>query len=238
MDSESVSRVILISDGDFNINMSDNDSLAKLIRKKRKTGAYFSAIGTGIYNLMDDKLNVLAENGNGNYFVVNSLDDADNFIRRRYEAFMFPIAKNVKAMVEFNPRQINEWKLMGYENRMLEYEEFRDDSVTADPFGSGGYFVALFQVRRNSRKAAGKRELKYQDTVTLPGSELGTLTLRYEDIGSHKVKELEFVIGEPLTPTENTASAVRCALYSRKFAEETEDELARKEIMRLVKSQW
>ena len=235
--SDGVNRVIIVTDGDFNFGTFDNDSLTDFIRKKRETGAYFSVIGTGIYNIQDDRLEMLAENGNGNYFAVNSLEDVERAVRSNYEALMYPIAKNVKAMVEFNPNRISKWKLTGYENRMLEYEEFRDNNVTADPFGSGAYFIGLFRVKTLKGKTSGHK-LKYRNYIPVNSSDLGTLTLRYEDIGDGTFREIEFPITDEETPTENVRRAVKCAMQAQKFRDDQEDELARREIMRLVKSQW
>ena len=233
--SDGVNRVIIVTDGDFNFGTFDNDSLTDFIRKKRETGAYFSVIGTGIYNLHDDRLEMLAENGNGNYFAVNSLEDVERSVRSNYEALMYPIAKNVKAMMEFNPDCVSAWQLMGYENRMLEVEEFRDDSVTADPFGSGAYFIGLFRVKMSDGKPAGHK-LKYRNSIPVNSSELGTLTLRYEDIGDHTVKETDFVITDEETPTENVRKAVSCVKEAGKFRDkDLEDEIARRELMRLIR---
>ena len=99
MIEDGVNRVIIITDGDLNFGIHDKDGLKGLIEKKKETGAYFSAIGTGIYNLQDDKLEALAKNGNGNYFVVNSFSDVRRTIRDKYEALVYPIARNVKAQI-------------------------------------------------------------------------------------------------------------------------------------------
>ena len=135
----------------------------------------------------------------------------------------------------FNPSRISKWKLTGYENRMLEAEEFRDDSVTADPFGSGAYFIGLFRVKMSDGKPAGHK-LKYRNSIPVNSSELGTLTLRYEDIGDHTVKETDFVITDEETPTENVRKAVSCVKEAGKFRDkDLEDEIARRELMRLIR---
>ncbi len=223
---DGINRVILVTDGDLNFGITDKGGLIDLISKKRGTGAYLSCIGTGLYNLRDDKLDALAKNGNGNYFVVNGIADVKEILRKKYGSLVFPVAKNVKAQVEFNPAAVRGYKLIGYENRRLTHEQFRDDAVVAEPFGSGAYCAACYELYFSD--PANVKPLKYRaaasaasaaDGAAADGSavaagaeELATLTLRYQDVRSDEFSELEFVIdGSDSAPTENTAKAKECA---------------------------
>lgn len=231
--SDGVNRVIIMTDGDLNFGIHDKDGLKGLIEKKRESGAYFSAIGTGIWNLQDDKLEALAKNGNGNYFVVNDIPDIRKSIRDNYESLVYPIAKNVKAQMEFNPAKVRSWKLAGYENRMLNHEDFRNDKVIAEPFGSGSYFTALFELTMNESLETGS-DLKYQRTQLIPSDELGTLTIRYEDVNDSVVKELEFAVEEPLPATKNIEKAITCVQLADRLRSARVDELTRKKVQRLL----
>ena len=233
---DGVNRVIIITDGDLNFGIHDKDGLKGLIEKKRESGAYFSAIGTGIYNLQDDKLEALAKNGNGNYFVVNDIRDVRKTIRNNYEALVYPIAKNVKAQVEFNPGKVKTWKLIGYENRMLNHEDFRNDKVIAEPFGSGSCFVALFELTMNDGESINT-SLKYQKTEVVASDELGTLTVRYEDVIDGVVKEIGFAVEDDLPATGNIEKAIECASLAEKLRSDNIDELCRKKAEKLLSDQ-
>ena len=230
---DGVNRVIIITDGDLNFGIHDKDGLKGLIEKKKETGAYFSAIGTGIYNLQDDKLEALAKNGNGNYFVVNNSSDVKKSVYDRYEALVYPIARNVKAQLEFNPAKVKAWKLVGYENRMLNHEDFRNDKVIAEPFGSGSYFIALFRLVMNEGEEV-KSDLRYQ-TIKATGSEdIGTLTIRYEDVKDDAVKEIEFTIDDTPNHTANLEKAIECADLADKLRDSNPDVLTKTRVKRLL----
>ena len=234
MIEDGVNRVIIITDGDLNFGIHDKDGLIGLIEKKRESGAYFSAIGTGIYNLQDDKLEGLAKNGNGNYFVINSISDIRRTIRDNYEALVYPIAKNVKAQMEFNPKTVRTWKLVGYENRTLNHEDFRNDKVIAEPFGSGSYFIALFELQMNEGEDV-QSSLKYQKIETVDSQDIGTLTVRFEDVDDQTVKEIEFTVDSQLSATENIDKAIECAKIAEKLRKNDVDELTRKALTRILK---
>ena len=228
-----VNRVIILTDGDLNFGISDKDGLKGLIEKKKKTGAYFSAIGTGIFNLQDDKLEALAKNGNGNYFVVNSQSDIEKNIVENYESLVYPIAKNVKAQVEFNPAKVAKYRLIGYENRALSHEDFRDDTVIAEPFGSGSYCIALYELVMNTGKTASSG-LKYQTAALSDSDELATLSLRYEDIDSGTFHEMAFPINDSLPATDNIERAVECAALARKMRGSLVDAMTKDRLLRLL----
>lgn len=206
---DGINRVILVTDGDLNFGITDKGGLIGLISEKRKTGAYLSCIGTGLYNLRDDKLEALAKNGNGNYFVVNSIADVKEILFRKYNSLVFPVAKNVKAQVEFNPAVVKGYRLIGFENRRLTHEQFRNDSVIAEPFGSGAYCVACYEIFFS--ELAGVKPLKYQAGNTSDSADVGTLTIRYQNVKSDGYEELEFVIENNEVSSDNIAKAKKCA---------------------------
>lgn len=175
-------QVILITDGDLNFGITDKRGLQELIEEKKKSGLFLSVIGTGLYNYQDEKLEVLSKHGNGTYCVVNALADVDEWVNRRWAALTNIVAKDVKAQVEFNPRFVKNYRLLGYENRQLKHEDFRNDAVISEPYGSGGHGVALYELElAEGDEAEAPRELKYQRPVLTDSPELGTVSIRFKE---------------------------------------------------------
>ena len=174
-------QVILITDGDLNFGITSKNGLEKLIEKKKKSNLFLSVIGTGLYNLMDDKLQVLSKHGNGTYCVVNTLSDVEESINRHYIALTNIIAKDVKAQVEFNPRFVKSYRLLGFENRQLNHEDFTNDAVISEPYGSGSHGVALYELEMATENSTPASDLKYQTPVLTDSDELGTVKIRYKD---------------------------------------------------------
>ena len=235
--TDGVNRVIILTDGDLNFGITSAGGLKALIEEKKKTGAYFSAIGTGIYNLQDDKLEALAKNGNGNYFVVNEQRDIERSIVENYESLVFPIAKNVKAQVEFNPGAVARYRLIGYENRMLNREDFRDNTVIAEPFGSGSYCVALFELEMRKAEDALDAGLKYQQVKVEASDEIATLTLRWEETESEAYHELSYPVPRALPATENMDKALECRDLADRLRGRHPDELTKDRLVRLLEGE-
>jgi len=206
---DGINRVILVTDGDLNFGVTDKGGLIDLIEEKRKTGAYLSCIGTGLYNLRDDKLEALAKNGNGNYFVVNDIADVKEILYKKYASLVFPVARNVKAQVEFNPSAVKGYRLIGFENRRLTHEQFRDDKAASEPFGSGAYCVACYELFFSD--IANVKPLKYRTESAPSSDELGTLTVRYQNIQSDDYNEQEFILENSEASSDNIAKAQKCA---------------------------
>ncbi len=177
-DKDGNNQVILITDGDLNFGVTKKDGLKELIEEKKKTGLFLSVIGTGLYNYKDDKLEVLSKHGNGTYCVVNTLEDVKGSVDRRYVSLTNVVAKDVKAQVEFNPRFVKTYRLLGYENRSLSYEDFKNDKVISEPYGAGGHGVALYEIVRGDGSAG--QELKYQTAVLSDSDELCTVKIRFK----------------------------------------------------------
>ena len=187
-------QVILITDGDLNFGITDKGGLEELIEKKKKDNLFLSVIGTGLYNYKDDKLEVLSKHGNGVYRTVNSLTDVQKSIDEEYASLVNIIAKDVKAQVEFNPEVVEDYRLLGFENRALAREDFTNDKVISEPFGSGGYGVALYELTMKTGTAPADSGLKYSKLVTTGSSEPGTIKVCYKEPLEDTSHELEKVI--------------------------------------------
>ena len=198
-------QVILITDGDLNFGITEKGGLAQLIEEKKKSNLFLSVIGTGLWNYKDDKLETLAKHGNGTYCVVNRLEDVEESVNRRYISLTNIIAKDVKAQVEFNPKFVKEYRLLGYENRQLQHADFADDTVISEPYGSGGHGIALYELTMSSGEV--RSDLKYQKTVLTNSDELGTIKVRYKEPLSDVSHEIEKIV----YPDENSGSNAELA---------------------------
>ncbi len=183
-------QVILITDGDLNFGITKKDGLQALIEEKKKSNLFLSVIGTGLYNYKDDKLEVLSKHGNGTYCVVNNLEDVDRSVNKRYVSLANIVAKDVKAQVEFNPRYVKSYRLLGYENRALAHEDFVNDKVISEPYGAGGHGVALYEIESCATEGEVKQELKYQSAQLTDSDELCTVKIRYKAPLSDESTEL------------------------------------------------
>lgn len=191
---DSINRVVLLTDGDLNFGINSNDGLQKLIEEKKKTGVFLTVIGTGLFNYKDDKLEVLSKYGNGNYCVVNNIFDISYNLKDRYTSMMFTIAKDVKAEVEFNPYFVKSYRLLGYENRGISHAEFKDDSVVSEPFGSGSYGVALYELEMNEPFGDISTDLKYSKVTVSDNENLCTIRVRYKELDASESSEQNFEI--------------------------------------------
>ena len=187
-------QVILITDGDLNFGITDKGGLEELIESKKKSNLFLSVIGTGLWNYKDDKLETLSKHGNGVYRTVNNLADVDKSINEEYSSLVNIIAKDVKAQVEFNPEVVESYRLLGFENRTLAREDFANDKVVSEPFGSGGYGVALYELKMKTDSDPIDSGLKYSKTVTTGSQEPGTVKVRYKEPLEDTSHEIEKVI--------------------------------------------
>jgi Ca-activated chloride channel family protein len=184
--TDGVNRVILATDGDFNVGVTNQGDLLRLIEEKRKSGVYLTVLGFGMDNLKDSTLEKLADKGNGHYAYVDSLAEAHKVFVEDGAALV-TIAKDVKIQVEFNPRQVSAYRLIGYENRLLRHEEFNYDHRGATPMGAGHTVTALYEIVPAGREIQlqGVDPLKYQQsrspTSAANTSEAFTLKVRYKE---------------------------------------------------------
>lgn len=141
-----VNRVVLATDGDFNVGVTNQGDLVRLIEEKRRSGVFLSVLGFGEGNLKDSTMELLADRGNGNYSYIDSLAEARKVLVREAGGTLITIAKDVKIQVEFNPRRVSAYRLIGYENRLLRDEDFRDDRKDAGELGAGHSVTALYEI--------------------------------------------------------------------------------------------
>ncbi len=188
-------RVILATDGDFNVGATSDNDMEKLIEEKRKSGVFLTVLGFGMGNYKDSKMETIADKGNGNYAYIDNIMEAKKVFVNELGATMFTIAKDVKIQVEFNPAKVSYYKLIGYENRMLAAEDFNDDTKDAGELGAGHTVTALYEIVPVSIKSnivPSIDPLKYQkveEAHTLTGSdELLTVKFRYKDPNGTKSK--------------------------------------------------
>ncbi len=139
-------RVILATDGDFNVGSSSNGDLETLISEKRKTDIFLTCLGYGMGNYKDSKMEILADKGNGNYAYIDNIQEANRFLGKEFKGSMFAIAKDVKIQIEFNPKNVQSYRLIGYENRKLRPEDFKNDVIDAGELGSGHTVTALYEI--------------------------------------------------------------------------------------------
>ena len=157
-------RVILATDGDFNIGESSNGGMERLIEQKRNDGIFLTVLGFGMGNYKDSKMEILADKGNGNYAYIDTILEAQKVLVNEFVGTLFTIAKDVKLQIEFNPTKIQAYRLIGYENRMLKSEDFNNDKKDAGELGSGHTVTALYEIIPQGVESEFYRidELKYQ----------------------------------------------------------------------------
>ena len=139
-------RIILATDGDFNVGVSDNVSMEKLVEEKRGLGVYMTVLGFGMGNIKDDKMEIIADKGNGNYAYIDNIQEARRVLVKEFGGTLFTIAKDVKFQIEFNPAYVKSYRLVGYENRILADEDFNDDTKDAGEMGAGHTVTALYEI--------------------------------------------------------------------------------------------
>lgn len=197
-------RVILATDGDLNIGSTSESQLKTIVEEKKKGGVYLSVLGFGQGNLKDNKLRTLADNGNGNYAYVDSLMEAKRVLVDEMGSTLVTVAEDVKFQVEFNPARISEYRLLGYENRLLAAEDFADDTKDAGEVGAGHTVSVLYEVVWAGEEGAdskGNTTLKYQTMEPASGEamkEWATLKVRYKEPGTSTSKELVRAFGQEI----------------------------------------
>ncbi|MDN3692217.1 VWA domain-containing protein [Chryseobacterium tructae] len=197
-------RVVLATDGDFNVGVSSTGGLETLIEQKRKSGIFLTCLGYGMGNYKDNKMETLADKGNGNYAYIDNLQEANKFLGREFAGSIYTIAKDVKIQIEFNPEFVQSYRLIGYENRKLRNEDFIDDKIDAGELGSGHTVTALYEIIPadvQSEFLPKDTKLKYSSSSSTKnfGKELATIKFRYKKPNEEISKEITEVIKkEPL----------------------------------------
>lgn len=211
-----VTRVILATDGDFNVGIDDPEALKDFIADKRDTGVYLSVLGFGRGNLDDATMQALAQNGNGQAAYIDTLSEAQKVLVDQLTGALFPIANDVKIQVEFNPAQIAEYRLIGYETRALRREDFNNDAVDAGDIGAGHSVTAIYEVTPVGSPAQMTEPLRYQESeVADVSDELAFLRLRYKEPGASVSQLIEQPITADLTGGAETGFAVAIAGFGQ-----------------------
>jgi len=194
-DPKAVNRVILLTDGDFNVGVADPAKLKDFVADKRKDGVYLSVYGFGRGNYNDTMMQTLAQNGNGTAAYVDSLQEARKLFRTDFTKSLFPIADDVKLQIEFNPAQVSEYRLIGYETRMLNREDFNNDQVDAGEVGAGASVTALYEITPAGARGSSD-PLRYGRPAPTPGpaGELAYLKIRYKLPGEARSHLIERAI--------------------------------------------
>jgi len=213
-------RVILATDGDFNVGVSSTSELIRMVEEKRNEGIFLTVLGFGMGNYKDERMEQLADKGNGNYAYIDNLMEGKKVFVSEFGGTLFTIAKDVKIQVEFNPAKVKSYRLIGYENRMLKKEDFNDDKKDAGEIGSGHSVTALYEVELgDGRHGDGKTDkLKYQTSEVASSAaqsnELCTIKLRYKAPDGKVSKLIERTVPaqpvalEKASPTFRFAAAV------------------------------
>lgn len=209
-------RVIIATDGDFNVGVSSTGDLQTLVEEKRKSGVFLTCLGFGMGNFKDNRMETLANKGNGNYAYIDNLQEANKFLGKEFAGNMYAIAKDVKIQIEFNPKYVKSYRLIGYENRKLKNEDFTNDKIDAGELGSGHTVTALYEVIPtdvNSEFLPKENDLKYTKNTNDENfnDELATVKFRYKKPDGDKSSEIIQVV-------KNTESFFSSASPDFKFA--------------------
>ncbi len=220
-------RVILCTDGDFNVGVSSPTELESLIESKRKSGVFLTVLGYGMGNYKDNKLQTLAQKGNGNHAYIDNLQEANKVLVNEFGGTMYAVAKDVKLQVEFNPNFVNAYRLIGYESRLLNDEDFNDDTKDAGELGAGHTVTALYEIVPVGVNVpvGSVDKLKYQQTkndVSLPkfadSKELLTVKLRYKEPDKDVSRKLEVPVlanRMNLNASQNFNFAMAAAMFGQ-----------------------
>jgi Ca-activated chloride channel homolog len=218
-------RIILCTDGDFNVGVSSDDDLVRLIEQERNKGIFLTVLGYGMGNYKDNKMQQLADKGNGNHAYIDGLSEAKKVLVNEFGGTLFTIAKDVKLQVEFNPAVVAGYRLIGYENRMLQKEDFNDDKKDAGELGSGHTVTALYEIIPAGVRSSFLKDvdpLKYQhDKKKKPSSfddEMVTIKLRYKAPGGDASKLILHTVSNEPASIKNVSDNFRFAASVAGFA--------------------
>lgn len=212
---EGNNRVIIATDGDFNVGESSNASMERLIEEKRNDGIFLTVLGFGMGNYKDSKMEILADKGNGNYAYIDNITEARKVLVNEFGGTLFTIAKDVKLQIEFNPARVQAYRLIGYENRMLKSEDFNNDKKDAGELGSGHTVTALYEIIPVGVESEYFKtdELKYQKTVVNPktsgSNEIMTIKFRYKKPNEDVSKLIVHPLVDTNTSLDKTSANFR-----------------------------
>ena len=216
-------RVILATDGDLNVGITSEGELTRLIQKKKESGIFLSVMGFGTGNIKDNKMEALADNGNGNYSYIDTIDEARKVLVEEIGGTLFTVAKDVKLQVEFNPNVVKGYRLIGYENRLMSAEDFSDDSKDGGEIGAGHRVTALYEiVKADSAYEIPELDSRYdqdnenKDSQDLESSEWLAVNIRYKEPDEDSSRLLVYPVTDAMlhqTMSENMSFAAGVAQF-------------------------
>ena len=216
-------RIILCTDGDFNVGASSDDELVTMIEKERKSGVFLTVLGYGMGNYKDNKMEQLADKGNGNHAYIDGINEARKVLVNEFGGTLFTIAKDVKLQVEFNPGKVQAYRLIGYENRLLNKEDFNNDTKDAGELGSGHTVTALYEVipvgtKNEFEEKVDKLKYRRQQMVTNAGAdEIMTVKFRYKQPDGEVSRLIEHPVLDNPFGIASTSSNFRFAASVAEF---------------------
>ena len=216
-------RIILSTDGDFNVGTSSDAELTRLIEEKRESGIYLSVLGFGTGNYKDAKMEKIANNGNGNFYYIDELLEAKKVLVNEMGGTLVTIAKDVKIQLEFNPAKVAQYRLIGYENRLLRNEDFADDTKDAGELGAGHSVTALYEIvpREPGEDITTNTDYTYQTTRITPeayaSKDMATLRFRYKPPQDTSSQLIEQTVLDEQTPLNRATSDFRFAAAVAEF---------------------
>jgi Ca-activated chloride channel homolog len=211
-------RIILATDGDFNVGVSSNAEMERMVTEKKEKGIFITVLGFGMGNYKDDRLEVIANKGNGNYAYIDNLQEAQKTLVSEFGGTLFTIAKDVKFQIEFNPAKVLAYRLVGYENRLLNAEDFNNDKKDAGEIGAGHTVTALYEIIPVGARDAGNwigqiDPLRYQKSAVWPSvyesDEWVTLKLRYKEPDGDKSRLMVIPVKGQVKPFQNASDDFR-----------------------------
>ncbi|MES2624962.1 MAG: VWA domain-containing protein [Pseudomonadota bacterium] len=222
-----INRVLLATDGDFNVGMTDFDALKKLIEEKRRSGISLTTLGFGTGNYNDQLMEQLADAGNGNYAYIDNINEARKVLVDEMSSTLQTVAKDVKIQIEFNPAVVSEYRLVGYENRVLAQEDFNNDKVDAGEIGVGHTVTALYEISLAGSTGQSVDPLRYNNGTDVPesvadnGNELAYLKLRYKepDGDTSQLLERPLLVSDIVDDMNSTSTTYRFAAAVAGFSQ-------------------
>lgn len=210
-------RVILATDGDLNVGITSEGELTRLIEAEKADGIFLSVMGFGTGNIKDNKMEALADHGNGNYSYIDSVQEARRVLVEEMGGTLFTVAKDVKLQVEFNPAQVKGYRLIGYENRLMAAEDFADDAKDGGEIGAGHRVTVLYELAlTGSAMEVPGADLKYQEAASTGSDDYLTLSIRYKAPDGEESELLEYPMGAGIlteTPSEDSLFAAAVAQF-------------------------
>ena len=217
---DGINRILLATDGDFNVGISDPAALKSYVAEKRKSGVSLTTLGFGAGNYNDEMMEQLADAGDGNYSYIDNEDEAKKVLVRQLGSTLATVARDVKIQMEFNPAAVKEYRLVGYENRLLREEDFNNDRVDAGDIGAGSNVTALYEIIPQG-KSGWLDERHYQNAPAASGKadEYGWLKLRYKAPESEQSQLIEQPIAAKSIPLADAEEATRFAIAAASYAQ-------------------